>query len=52
MSDCSGSSNLYPAVGVGLSYVLRPKAGIILRADATFGKDDNRAFYLNLNQPF
>ncbi|MGA0344500.1 MAG: hypothetical protein ACO3RT_07210 [Arenicellales bacterium] len=52
MSDCSGSSNLYPAVGVGLSYVLRPEAGIILRADATFGKDDNRAFYLNLNQPF
>ncbi len=38
--------------GVGLSYLLRPQAGIILRADITQGKDDNQAFYLTLKNPF
>ncbi len=52
LSDCSRSADLFPAIGAGLSYLLRPQAGIILRADITQGKDDNQAFYLTLKNPF
>jgi len=52
VSECSKSTDLFPAIGLGLSYLLRAQAGIILRADITQGKGDNQAFYLTLKNPF
>ena len=52
VSDCGDSDDLYPAGGVGVFYLLRPKAGFVIRADYAVGKEDNSAFYLTLGQPF
>lgn len=52
LSDCGDSDDLYPAAGVGAFYLLRPKAGFVIRADYAVGKSDNSAFYLTLIQPF
>ena len=52
VSDCSSSSAVYPAVGAGISYLLKPAAGFVIRAEYAVGKSDNSAFYLTLGQPF
>jgi hypothetical protein len=52
LSDCDSGAALYPAVGVGLSYMLRPEAGFVVRADLAAGDGDNSAFYIRLGHPF
>ncbi len=52
VSDCSDSGALFPAVGAGLIYNVKPQAGFVLRADFAVGDSDNSAFYLNLGHPF
>jgi len=52
VSDCGKSEALYPAVGAGLIYTLRPEAGFVVRADFAVGDEDNSAFYVRLGQPF
>ena len=49
---CDSSDNLYPAIGAGISYLLKPKEKIVIRAEYAVGKDDNYGFYLKLGQPF
>jgi len=52
LSDCGKGEALYPAVGAGLIYTLRPEAGFVVRADFAVGDGDNSAFYVRLGQPF
>ena len=46
------TENLYPSVGVWLTYLIKPQAGVIVRAEAAKGDGDNSAFYLRFGHPF
>ena len=48
----SCNDNFYPSFGLGVSWLVKPKAGIILRAEAAKGENDNSAFYLRFGHPF
>jgi hypothetical protein len=50
--SCKYSDDIYPSVGGGFMYKLKQEAGIVIRAEAAFGKDDNKGFYLRLGHPF
>jgi hypothetical protein len=50
--SCSDSANLYPAGGVGVQYILKPKEGIVLNLEYAEGKDDNYGFYLKMGYAF
>lgn len=50
--DCSDSSNLYPAIGAGVIYVLKKEAGIVLRAELAKGKANEHVVYLTMGNPF
>jgi hypothetical protein len=52
LSDCGDDDRLYPAIGAGISYLLKPEAGIVLRAEYAKGDADNEAFYLRFGHPF
>lgn len=52
VSDCGKGEAIYPAVGAGLIYTLKPEAGFVVRADFAVGDRDNSAFYVRLGQPF
>jgi outer membrane protein assembly factor BamA len=51
-SDCGDSESLYPAIGGGVIYLLKPEAGFVIRAEFAKGEGDNSALYLRLGQPF
>lgn len=51
-SDCDSGERLYPAFGAGVSYLLRPEAGVVMRAEYARGDADNEAFYLRMGNPF
>ena len=42
----------YPSVGVGLSYVLKEEASILIRLEIAKGKSNNEALYLRFGHPF
>lgn len=42
----------YPSVGVGLSYMLKEEASILIRLEVAKGKSDNEALYLRFGHPF
>jgi hypothetical protein len=44
--------NIFPSVSLGMSYALKPEAGVIVRIEAAIGKDDNKGFYMSLGHPF
>jgi hypothetical protein len=50
----SGSSdvNVFPAIGAGVQYVLKPKEGIVINLETAFGKEDNYGLYLKLGYGF
>jgi outer membrane protein assembly factor BamA len=52
LSDCDSGDSIYPSIGVGISYLLKPEAGIVLRAEFAQGDSDNRAFYIRMGNPF
>jgi hypothetical protein len=52
VSDCAEGDSIYPAIGAGISYLLKPEAGIVVRAEYAHGDADNQAFYLRMGQPF
>ncbi len=49
---CSDSSNLFPMIGGGITFVIKPEDKIIMRAEYAKGKGDNSGFYLTFGQPF
>lgn len=51
-SDCTDSEAIYPALGVGVSYLLREAAGVVIRAEYIVGKDDNNGVYLTMGHPY
>ncbi|WP_156507791.1 hypothetical protein [Halioglobus sp. HI00S01] len=52
VSACDDSDNLFPMLGAGIIFDLKPDAGIVLRLEYAAGKDDNEGYYLSLGQPF
>ena len=52
LSSCDDSDSLYPMLGGGIIYLLKPEAGIVLRLEYAKGESDNSAVYLSLGQPF
>jgi len=50
--DCSDRANLYPAGGVGLQYILKPKEGIVLNGEYALGKDGSYGFYLKMGYAY
>ena len=51
-SSCDDSDALYPMIGTGIIFDLKPDAGIVLRLEFAKGKSDNEAYYLSLGHPF
>ena len=49
---CDTGDAIYPALGAGISYLLREKAGIVIRAEYVVGKDDNDGVYLTMGHPY
>ena len=52
VSSCNDSESLFPMVGGGITYTLKPEAGIVLRLEYAKGESDNSALYLSLGHPF
>lgn len=50
--SCSDSDNIFPSASLGMSYAIKPKAGVIVRVEGAVGKDDNKGFYMSLGHPF
>ena len=50
--SCSDSGNQYPAGGVGVQYLLKPKEGIVLNLEYAAGKDSNYGFYLKMGYAY
>jgi len=46
-SGCSGS-NLFPSVGVGVQYILKPAQGIVANLEYAVGKDGNSALLFKM----
>jgi hypothetical protein len=49
--SCSGD-NLFPMVGVGVFYILKPKENMLISAEFAKGNGDNQGFYLRFGHPF
>jgi hypothetical protein len=49
---CDEEANLYPAVGVGIQYILKPEAGIVVNLEYAQGKAGNYAVLLKLGYGF
>ena len=49
---CSNSANVFPMVGAGVQYVLKPELGIVLNLEYAHGKDDNRGVILKTGYTF
>lgn len=45
-------SDLFPSAGVGVTFTIKPKEKMVVRAEYAVGKSDNSAFYLRFGQPF
>lgn len=52
VSACNDGEALYPMLGAGIIYSLKPDAGIVLRLEYARGESDNEAYYLTLGHPF
>ena len=50
--SCSDDANLYPAAGVGIQYVLKPKERIVLNLEYAQGKGDNHGLYMKMGYAF
>ncbi|MEH6649018.1 MAG: hypothetical protein V7707_03210 [Motiliproteus sp.] len=50
--SCSSSDNLYPSIGSGISYTVKPEQKMVIRADIAIGKGESQGFYLQFGQPF
>jgi hypothetical protein len=48
----SCSDELYPGIGAGVSWLVKPQSGVVVRLEAAKGSGDNSAFYLRFGHPF
>lgn len=51
-SECSDSSNLYPTIGAGISYAIKPEEKMVVSVDLAYGKADNYGFYMRFGHAF
>ena len=51
-TSCGNTDNIYPALGVGATYAIKPEEKMVVRSDLAVGKGNNSGFYLNFGQPF
>ena len=49
---CTESANLYPALGAGIQYVLKPEEGMVANLEYAKGEGDNSGIYLKLGYGF
>lgn len=49
--SCSGS-NVYPMVGGGIFFVVKPASHMVISAEVAKGNGDNRGFYVNFGHRF
>ena len=45
-------SNMFPMAGAGITFIIKQKEKMIIRAEYAVGKSGNSAFYLKFGQPF
>lgn len=50
--SCSNSDDLYPALGAGVQYILKPKEGIVMNLEYAQGKDSNYGVYLKMGYAY
>lgn len=50
--SCTDYENIFPSVSAGISYMIKKKDKMVIRADFGAGKDDNIGFYIKLGQSF
>jgi hypothetical protein len=50
--SCSKSDNLFPMLGGGAFYILKPEQNMLVSAEVAWGKRGNRGFYLRFGQPY
>jgi hypothetical protein len=50
--SCSDRTNLFPAAGAGVQYVLKPKEGIVMNLEYAAGKDGNYGVYLKMGYAY
>ena len=50
--DLSCSDATFPAIGVGVSYMLKAEASVLIRLEIAKGKSDNEALYLRFGHSF
>lgn len=50
--DCSEEESLYPAVGFGVHFVIRPEDKMIVRLDAAWGEAGSHGVYMSFGQAF
>ena len=46
--SCSESANLFPSVGLGVQYILKPAQGIVANLELAVGKEGNRALIFKM----
>jgi hypothetical protein len=51
-TSCSDSASVYPAGGVGIQYILKPKEGVVLNLEYAQGKSDNNGVYLKMGYAY
>ena len=49
---CAESTNLFPAAGAGVQYILKPKQGIVLNLEYARGKSGNSGVYLKMGYAY
>jgi hypothetical protein len=50
--SCGKSDNLFPMLGGGAFYILKPEQNMLVSAELAWGKRGNRGFYLRFGQPY
>ncbi|MEQ3697135.1 MAG: hypothetical protein ABNH02_09265 [Pseudomonadales bacterium] len=50
--DCGDSSNWFPMVGAGVTYLLKPSEGMVVRLEGAKGQDDSYGVYLQFGNSF
>jgi len=50
--SCSESTNIYPAWGAGIQYVLKPKEGIVMNLEYAQGEGSNYGVYLKMGYAY
>jgi hypothetical protein len=45
-------SDIFPSAGAGITFIIKQKEKMVIRAEYAVGKSDNSAFYLKFGQPF